>query len=181
METNATIRKLRAELEAAQGHARRAHEEARTDDMTGLGNRRRWRETVEDLQGRGETFAVILFDVANLKAANTLLGHDGADDLLRDVAGCIRIETDHAARLGGDEFAVLLPRATREQGEVVRDRIEAKVGTRAIAPGAAVFIAGDVATWEPGADLAARMKDADFGLERRKASRKAELGLIATR
>lgn len=175
------IEQLERELQAAREEARQARAEARTDDMTGLGNKRLWREKVEEMQARGEGFAVLLFDLANLKAANTILGHAGADNLLREVASCIRGETDIAARLGGDEFGVLLPGATRAQADLVRERIEAKVGTRVIAPSAAVFIAGAAAMWEPGADLHERMKAADFRLERRKAARKIAMGMPTDR
>lgn len=181
MDAAATIEALRAELALERARAQRAHDEARTDDMTGLGNRRRWRETIEALQAAGAPFAVVLFDLANLKAANSVLGHAGADALLREVTGCIRAETDLAMRLGGDEFAVVLPGADVAGGAVVRDRIEQRAGERAIAPGATVFLAGDVTTWEPGADLHERMQAADFGLERRKADRKRALGQATTR
>lgn len=181
MDAIATIDSLRAELAFERARAQQAHDEARTDDMTGLGNRRRWRETIEALQATGTGFAVVLFDLANLKAANAVLGHHGADDLLREVTGCIRAETDLAMRLGGDEFAVVLPHTDAAGARTVRDRIEQRAGERTIAPGAIVFLAGDVTTWEPGADLAERMKVADFGLERRKADRKIALGIPTTR
>lgn len=181
MDTNTTIAELRADLARERVRADRAYREARTDEKTGLGNVRRWREAVDALQAAAVPFAVVLFDLANLKAANAALGHERADVVLCQITDSIRADGDVACRLGGDEFAVLLPDTTADEARIVRDRIESRAGAHAIAPNVATFLVGDVATWEPGADLAERMTSADFALEARKAERKRALGMPATR
>jgi len=156
--------------------------EARTDPMTGLGNRRRYSETIDAWQSRGESFAVVVFDMANLKPANASLGHAGADEVLLEAARHIRAESDLAIRMGGDEFAVLLAGASLEEAAAVRDRIERAFGVLEVAPGVPVFLAGATTRWVAGgADLADLLISADQVLEDRKAQRKAATGEVLDR
>lgn len=182
---NATKRKLRRlsrELLETRKRADQAEREARTDDLTGLWNKRAWRESIERCIGLESTFSVVLFDLANLKAANSALGHEHADALLRDVAGCVRYGDSIGYRIGGDEFAILLPGVDEACACAVRDRVEAAVGIRVLAPGVTVFLAGDVLSWAPGSPtITALLTMADLALERRKAARKAALGLPLSR
>ncbi len=94
------------------------------DEMTGLPNRRRFREELERGVGYakryGHTGALLILDLDNFKQVNDTLGHHVGDGLVTEVAGRLRGRlraTDVLARIGGDEFAVLLPQATRAQAE----------------------------------------------------------------
>ncbi len=86
---------------------------ARHDPLTGLPNRRRLIEIFHGMerQQRENDVALLYLDLDSFKAVNDTHGHNGGDDLLRQVAA--RIKTCMpplacGARLGGDEFAVLL-------------------------------------------------------------------------
>jgi diguanylate cyclase len=101
----------------AYGKARLAVElrrEARTDELTGLPNRRALRERLEVLAGGSQPFAVLLLDLDEFKEINDTLGHDAGDQLLRTVSARLsRASTAHVSpselfRLGGDEFAVIV-------------------------------------------------------------------------
>ena len=95
--------------------ARRARDEivhlAHHDSLTGLSNRTRFNNKLEDaLARRGEDVAVLLLDLDLFKEVNDTLGHPVGDDLLRAVATRLREtvgEESLLARLGGDEFAVV--------------------------------------------------------------------------
>jgi diguanylate cyclase (GGDEF)-like protein/PAS domain S-box-containing protein len=88
---------------------------SRTDYLTGLANRRAFREQCENatqrLRNCGEEFGLILLDLDNFKHINDSSGHDTGDDVLRAVAkllkGQLRNHRDIAARLSGGEFAIL--------------------------------------------------------------------------
>lgn len=103
-------------------HARHLHEQARQDDLTGLPNRRRLIEALEDEvgSGGGHPIALLMIDLDDFKDVNDALGHETGDRLLVDVArrlGAAVTEGELAARLGGDEFAVLLPGVDRSEAK----------------------------------------------------------------
>ncbi|MCB8820847.1 sensor domain-containing diguanylate cyclase [Microvirga rosea] len=110
---------------------------ARTDGLTGLGNRRsfderlaqEWRRSVREKS----SLSLLLIDVDQFKQFNDVYGHQAGDDCLRAiaraVAGIARRPSDLAARYGGEEFVLLLP-ATAEKGaaqlaEELRSSVEA--------------------------------------------------------
>lgn len=89
--------------------------QANFDALTGLPNRRMFRDRLEQeirkLERTGLSLAVMFLDLDHFKEVNDTMGHDRGDDLLKAVAerlkACVR-ETDTVARLGGDEFVILL-------------------------------------------------------------------------
>ncbi|WP_089604751.1 sensor domain-containing diguanylate cyclase [Acinetobacter piscicola] len=92
----------------------RFKEEALTDSMTGLFNRRGWDKllTLEEERCKfyGHPAAIIMIDLNDLKSINDNLGHIAGDELIQKTATtlskCVR-SNDIVARLGGDEFSVL--------------------------------------------------------------------------
>ena len=92
----------------------RFKEEALTDSMTGLFNRRGWDKllTLEEDRCKfyGHPAAIIMIDLNDLKSINDNSGHIAGDSLIQKTATtlskCVR-SNDIVARLGGDEFAVL--------------------------------------------------------------------------
>lgn len=147
--------------------------DSRTDDLTGLGNRRAFMEYCGMLQGLKVPFAVVLLDMTNLKRANEVLGHFGADLLLRRVGDAIRTARyDAAFRYGGDEFAVVLPRCDRVAA--VLDRIEKVVGVTVLDDGTKVRAIGAWGYIGPDVDLYDILNQIDNSLERRKAAWKAK-------
>jgi diguanylate cyclase (GGDEF)-like protein len=101
------------------------HRQARTDDLTGLPNRRAFDEHCEQLVAAtrvGAPVALLVLDLDRFKEINDSLGHAAGDELLVQVAGRLRAalrDRDVLARLGGDEFAVLLPQTSEEKALVV--------------------------------------------------------------
>jgi diguanylate cyclase (GGDEF)-like protein len=88
--------------------------EALHDTLTGLPNRAllrlRMTRALEEHEGGGQGFGVLLLDLDHFKEINDTLGHHVGDDLLLQVARRIADNLrpgDTVARLGGDEFAVL--------------------------------------------------------------------------
>ena len=121
---------LRHRLRVAEAGA-----EARHDPLTGLANRRRLDEMVEELWAQDSPMvspiSIVLFDVDRFKAYNDLYGHLAGDECLRRVAACAAQEANDdgciAARYGGEEFLVLLPRTPIEEARRVAERLRAAV------------------------------------------------------
>lgn len=101
--------------ERAERETRKAKELAETDSLTGLPNRRKILDLLEqltsDYDGSCE-MAVAMIDIDHFKSINDTYGHEIGDDVLRQIASVFRKlmrEGDHVGRLGGEEFLVILP------------------------------------------------------------------------
>ena len=103
---------------------------ALTDALTGLANRRAFREALESELARvgrhGRPASLLFLDLDHFKAVNDTHGHAVGDEVLE---GFARVLTracrrgDLAARIGGEEFAVLLPATGRVPASLVAERI----------------------------------------------------------
>lgn len=109
---------------------------ARTDQLTGLPNRRAFDERLVDELARversGYPISMLVLDLDRFKELNDTSGHLAGDDALKVVASVIRssIRTvDWPARIGGDEFAVLLPGAEEAQAVMVAERLRLGVAS----------------------------------------------------
>jgi diguanylate cyclase (GGDEF)-like protein len=151
---------------------------ARSDDLTGLPNRRAWQELLEHevaiARRTGQPLAVALLDLDAFKAYNDEHGHLAGDRLLHRAAGAWKLvlrETDVLARWGGDEFGVLLPGCDRGQAEALVDRMRASCRE-------VPFSAG-FAEWDRAGEPESILARADVDLYRVKATRIASLDVGA--
>jgi len=116
------------------------HNEAVTDELTQLGNRRaadaRLGEYWVASSRYGHPLACLLFDLDNFKSINDLYGHAVGDEVLRKSAEVLRgrCRADEPAfRIGGEEFLVLCPHSTSNEAVVVARRIREVLAETAIA------------------------------------------------
>jgi len=119
-------------------------DQAITDELTALGNRRALFELLDHLlfdAGEDEAcgLAFLFVDLNRFKEVNDSFGHAVGDELLRQLGarlkGSLR-ESDLLVRLGGDEFAVVLVDADADYGVAIAQRIGARL--------AEPFLLGDV-------------------------------------
>jgi len=152
--------------------------EAFHDSLTGLPNRRRFRDRVDRaFAGEVDTRAdvtVIFIDLDNFKAVNDSFGHACGDEVLiaaaRRIRACAR-EADTAARLGGDEFALLLEGGTIEQATALADRILAAVHDTPIEFSGGTVIVGasiGIADAGPGETTDTLLRNADLAMYQAK-------------
>ena len=118
------------------------------DGLTGLPNRMlledRLTQAIASARRHGRVVAVLFLDLDNFKAVNDRHGHEGGDELLREMArrlaGAIR-SGDTVARLGGDEFVILLVElGGRSDILVTIERVLSTIRSPVPLNGALVFI-----------------------------------------
>ena len=111
--------------------ADRSREEALTDALTGLGNRRRLLVALEDVlqcASTREPWALLLFDLNGFKVYNDTFGHPLGDALLSRLGAKLSRAAEpggQAYRLGGDEFCVLTRVGDRPLEAIAAATIEA--------------------------------------------------------
>jgi diguanylate cyclase (GGDEF)-like protein len=104
---------------------------ARTDDLTGLPNRRAFRETFErewrHAIRSGSPLSLLYIDADFFKKFNDQYGHGRGDEVLRQIAATldanIRRPRDIAARYGGEEFVVVLPETDPNGAQIIAENI----------------------------------------------------------
>lgn len=122
---------------------RRAREEAlrlsRFDSLTGLYSRAFFVSTLEREIPRaartGRPFAMLMFDLDGLKAANDRFGHESGDRLLQAVADVLRGDirvTDVPARYAGDEFVLFLPETDLAGAVRVAEKVRVDISRLAL-------------------------------------------------
>jgi len=105
-------RKLNTRL---QGAKVAAEEQAFTDTLTGLKNRRAMDHVLARFVEAEEEFGLMQVDLDYFKRVNDTLGHAAGDYVLQQVAEILAAETrdeDLVARIGGDEFVLIFHRLT---------------------------------------------------------------------
>ncbi len=163
----------------AVGALAQSRAEARTDDLTGLANRRRFSEAVERRAAQPGTapWALMLIDLDRFKEVNDSLGHAIGDQLLVLVAERLRSGArggDVLARLGGDEFAVLLADGDAAAGLACGERIRAALTAPFALDGIAVHVdasIGVAAAPEHGQDGSTLLQRADVAMYAAKSTR----------
>lgn len=101
-------------------------QEAMTDLLTGLVNRRSLEITMNQWIGARMPFSLIVMDVDKFKFVNDTYGHLTGDEVLRQVAEILSANVrpgDVCCRYGGEEFIVMLPRIKAEDAFIVAERI----------------------------------------------------------
>ncbi len=116
--------------------------QAVTDELTGLANRRSFRESLDTELLRAERFgnglALIVADLDDFKDVNDRFGHQAGDEVLRAFAEVLsgRIRgIDQAARLGGEEFAILLPETDAVGAAALAENLRVAIAELAVTVG----------------------------------------------
>ncbi len=169
--------RVRNELLAlAEAHAHAA----RTDELTGLSNRRDMQNHLATEYSRhqrsGHNFSIALIDLDLFKKINDQHGHDVGDEVLRKFAELMQTvirQTDVAARWGGEEFLILLPDTSLLQALTLAERLRSEVSRqpfRLRKQELAVSISVGVCSIAKVRSLDDLLKQADLNLYRAKES-----------
>ena len=136
----AEVRRLRRLLREAETEVTRLKPLVDLDTLVPLFNRRAFSRELERVAAyckRYQTTAVLLYlDLDGFKSVNDSFGHAAGDAVLKNVADLLIQGTrrsDVLGRLGGDEFGILLVRTNAANGQLVAERLKAKIAETAVA------------------------------------------------
>jgi diguanylate cyclase len=128
--SSADLQQLHRELERSQ-------QEAQTDALTGLINRRGLEKRFELERIRAKQnnllFSIIMVDIDHFKKVNDTYGHLVGDSLLRGISKILKKQlrrNDIAARYGGEEFLILLPETDLAGAGAVAGKIQKGLSTK---------------------------------------------------
>jgi diguanylate cyclase (GGDEF)-like protein/PAS domain S-box-containing protein len=113
---------------------------ATEDGLTGIANRRRFDERLQEEWSRayrdGTSLSLLLVDVDRFKKFNDQYGHPAGDVCLRSIANILAAEArrpgDLAARYGGEEFTLLLPNTDAAGCSQIGERVRLALGKAAM-------------------------------------------------
>jgi len=156
---------------------RRLSDEAKTDELTGLFNRRGILDVLDSLvenRTQGRDLAIALIDCDHLKKVNDNFGHLMGDEFLRRISEVVRQSlrnSDELGRYGGDEFLAVLPDAGQQHTEMAMERARANVEQAGLdsEDGLLLSISAGAVVCGPGPSSREKLlKLADFALYRAK-------------
>jgi diguanylate cyclase (GGDEF)-like protein len=137
-----------------------------TDELTGLANRRKFREELARELERSRRFglelALLMLDIDHFKQVNDTHGHPVGDQVLQAIAavlgGGLR-NIDLACRFGGEEFALLLPATPGADAVNVAERLRATVADQPLGPDGelVVTLSAGVASYPTDGETAAEL------------------------
>ena len=157
----------------------RLEQEALTDQLTGLSNRRAFdaeavRAMARAVRDGTQTLMAVL-DIDHFKGINERFGRAGGDAVLKTLARSVQVAMragDYFARIGGEEFGWLLPRVTIEQAVPAVERIREAVATTETSlagrQGITVTISAGLTLLDPNQPLVASLERADAALRKAK-------------
>ena len=183
----AQLLSLAAQVAAAlqmAGLHERLREQAQTDGLTGLANRRHFQDRLSAEASRsrrhGTPLALVLLDVDHFKQVNDTYGHHAGDVVLQHVASVVCDSCrpyDLAARYGGEEIVILAPQTDAPSAATLADRVRRAIAVSAVSVGSglsvAVTVSAGVAALDPADvpltspdDLLRRVDAALYGAKR---------------
>lgn len=182
-ELEARLNETKGELKTLRTNLTKARNEARTDGLTGVANRKAFDEALaqEIAQATREQtpLCLVIGDIDHFKQFNDTWGHRTGDQVLRLVASCLKSgvrEGDTVARYGGEEFAIIMPATMTGEAEKLANSIREVVQARELVKRSTgetlgrVTMSLGVATMRPGESPAALIERADACLYAAKRS-----------
>lgn len=125
------------EIKALKEKLEEASQDAKTDPLTGLFNRRQFGENFELFVNKndGLDITLIMMDIDKFKSLNDTYGHSTGDLVLKFIGKFLKESCKEPLtpfRLGGEEFAILCPNLCIDKAETVAENIRKKLSSSAL-------------------------------------------------
>lgn len=119
-------------INAVEKNNNKLVEEAMTDSLTNLPNRRKLNEVMMRLATKKNLFSLVALDIDHFKSVNDTYGHQMGDEVIKYLVKTIQTivkEKDAFFRFGGEEFVLLLPDTNSEEAYIITEKIRTKVAS----------------------------------------------------
>ena len=170
----ARIEEIRTQTEQLRSRAATLADQALSDPLTGIANRRSFDQILNRLAGT--PLAIAIVDLDNFKSVNDRFSHIVGDAVLQRVAHTLVAQIGphgHAARLGGEEFALIFPDAPEATASAFCEGVRATIGAidwSDLAPDLAVTVSIGLASGDGDTPSGELMQAADNRLYVAKAN-----------
>ncbi len=157
-------------------------EQARKDTLTGLANRRVYRERIDSLiegaRRHGHPLTLALLDLDHFKAVNDTMGHQVGDRVLQKVAKILSAEirsSDLLVRMGGDEFLLVLTDTDIDEGAYLVNRLCKAVAAMGVKAGEEKLgVSIGLVQWRSGMSKSKWLEEADDLLYKAKSAGRSQ-------
>jgi diguanylate cyclase (GGDEF)-like protein len=156
-------------------------EQARKDQLTGLDNRRVFREKIDQILEQSKRYGfpvtIAAMDLDNFKQINDTWGHAVGDKVLQTVANTLKTlvrKGDLLIRMGGDEFLLIMPYTDYKAAQTVAQRIYKAIDDLNIVAhnGLRLGISIGIVQWQDDLTIEKWLQKADEALYKNKKDRK---------
>jgi diguanylate cyclase (GGDEF)-like protein len=141
---------------------------SKTDQLTGIANRRRTQQVIEQEIDRfnryKKPFCILLFDIDHFKTVNDTHGHEVGDQVLVELAGLVQSvvrRTDTFGRWGGEEFILVCPETPLHKAQTIAGKICTIVRDHEFAQGLGVTLSIGVSEFQNGTTLKEILSEVD--------------------
>jgi diguanylate cyclase len=148
---NSVLDNLSNEIASLREDVERLGDEALTDELTQIANRRGFNNELSSATEQAvqlkQPLSLIMADIDRFKRVNDEHGHIAGDKVLRYVAATISKTirgSDFIARYGGEEFAIILPNTSLKKAKIVANNILRSVSSRKLTMGSAENVLGNI-------------------------------------
>ncbi|WP_369601148.1 GGDEF domain-containing protein [Hahella sp. SMD15-11] len=135
----ASVKTMADEIRALRKEVERLHQEANTDPLTRVANRRAFDialdNAIASAKLNGQPLSVVMLDIDYFKKVNDTHGHLVGDKVLRFIASVLRRQTkgkDTVARYGGEEFAIIMPETPLQGAEAATENIRRAIAAQVL-------------------------------------------------
>jgi len=129
--------RMSEEVKSLDEKIKRVSLDANTDELTGIMNRRAFKEkiseTLTQCKETNNAFSIVMVDIDHFKRLNDTHGHQVGDKVLTFIASLIEKNIrggDYVARYGGEEFVIVLPNTSLENAICVGDNIRSYLSSQ---------------------------------------------------
>jgi diguanylate cyclase (GGDEF)-like protein len=157
-------------------------EQALLDGLTGAHNRHAMNgivaEELERARRHGHDVSFVMMDIDEFKSINDRLGHAEGDRVLETLVAVLRKSlrtSDKVIRYGGDEFLLVLPETSRQETELMLERLRAGIETQVLTAMGGVHCSAGIATMRGDPDGGDLVQLADKRMYQAKVRYRAQL------